>query len=253
MTFLKKYVLKVVAAIFCVLSLQPISANAQTDVVRFETNVGNFDLTLNPTGNPNLEPYVDNLLAYVNSGRYDNTLITRADEGFVIQWGLFQADATTTDELEAIGFSGLSRIEEFEPLIVDADNDGQVDFDTSDLNNVAGTVSFALSALGPNSATSSIFVNLADNSFLLDDLEFVPFAFIEDLTTINAIANLQNEDLSEALNTTPGNLIVSDVPILGQNELVIVQRAFVVPEPATLVGLLTSLAVLASRRRGDKF
>ena len=206
------------------LSLAPVTAKG--NYIQFQTNVGNFNVTLNPTNNPNLQPYVDNFLAYAFSGRYDNTVINRAQEGFVIQWGSFVADVTTTSELEF----GFSSIERFDPVIVDADGNGQVDFDTSALNNTLGTVSFALST-GPNTAAGSIFVNLGDNSGL-DSQGFVPFAVIEDLTVIDTISNLTNLDLRPQIGG--GGLAYSDVPIIDPDEFVIVEQAIVVLEAVDL-------------------
>ncbi len=72
------------------------AAAAQT--MRFETSVGSFDMVLNPTNDPNLQPLVDNLVAYIGLGRYDHTAINRADEGgagtaddLVLQMGGFLA------------------------------------------------------------------------------------------------------------------------------------------------------------------
>ena len=69
---------------------------AQT--VRFDTNVGNIDLTLNPTNNGNLNQHVDNILRYIEAGRYERVVLNRADTGisstdpsddFVLQFGGF--------------------------------------------------------------------------------------------------------------------------------------------------------------------
>lgn len=218
--------------------LSQIPAVIAQNVVHFHTNAGNFVVTLNPTGNSDLQPYVDNFLAYVNSDRYDNTVINRAagsgTEEFVIQWGSYKADVTTTDQL---GIGGFSSIESFDPVIVDADNNGKVDFDTTGLDNTLGTVSFALST-GPNTATSSIFVNLKDNSFLNDEdfhvQGFVPFAVINDLTVINSIASLPTENLASQIGTSSGNFHYADIPIIGEDEFVIVTRATANPEESDL-------------------
>src|SRR3954451_14211251 len=66
-----------------------LSCTADAQTVRFETNVESFDMELNPTHKPGLQDNVDNLLQYVANGRYDNTVINRAEEGFVVQMGGF--------------------------------------------------------------------------------------------------------------------------------------------------------------------
>ena len=194
-----------------------VPATAQT--VRFDTNVGTFDLELNPTGNPNLQGHVDNILAYVDSGRYDLTVINRAAEGFVMQMGGFQL----TDSLELpASFNAFPSVISDAPVIVDADNDGTVDFDVSGLLNTRGTVSLALSS-SANTGTSSFFVNLGTNPSLdAANLRFVPFANVVDMATIDLIMGLPQTDYAQ------GSLAGDDVPTLDENRAVFVERAFVV-------------------------
>lgn len=205
---------------------------AQT--IRFDTNVGTFDMKLNPTGNPNLQGHVDNILAYVESGRYDTTVINRVNEvstggvpDFVLQMGGFQApQLTVPDDFNV--FPGVPR---FDPVVVDEDGDGAIDFDTTGFTNSRGTVSLALSGEGPNSGTSSFFINLNDNPDLDPGGsigEFIPFAEIVNMETVNLI---------QALNTVSipgGGVGSSNIPILEDNHLVFVERAFVVPTPQTM-------------------
>src|SRR5918995_108191 len=81
------------------------SAFAQTaQTVRFMTNVGSFDMVLNPNNDPNLQRLVGNLVAYVGRGRYHFTAVNRAVEGnagtaddFVLQMGGFNAFPTTPE------------------------------------------------------------------------------------------------------------------------------------------------------------
>ena len=196
------------------LAVMPVAAQT----VRFDTNVGNFDLELNPTGNPNLQGHVDNIISYVESGRYDLTVINRAAEGFVMQMGGFQLNDTL--DLPA-AFSEFPSVPSFDPVIVDADNDGAVDFDVSNLLNTRGTVSLALSA-NANTGTSSFFVNVGDNASLdAANLRFVPFATVTDMATIDLILGLPQASLGD------GGLAGSDVPILEGDQLVFVERAFV--------------------------
>jgi len=237
--------------------------SAQT--VRFDTNVGNFDMILNPDSDANLQVLVDNMLAYVEGGLYDNTVINRAVDGddndpsndFVLQMGSFLIDsifpAATADEFTA------NAIERFDPVIVDANGDGQVDFNA--ITNGRGTVSLALSG-PPNTGTSSFFINLGDNSGL-DSQGFVPFARIEDMSTVDLIMQLNNVDVY----SQPGNLTLKDIPLIDNGSLVFIERAFVleglpvaasaglntenVPEPPTLVlavGALMLISVLSRHK-----
>ncbi len=205
------------------------ATSAQT--VRFDTNVGNIDLVLNPTGNTDLQGHVDNMLAYVEAGRYENTVLNRADNGsnpddpsddFVLQFGGF---LTNTRSLPS-SFNDFPAVQAFDPVIVDLDGDGNVDFNREDLTNTRGTVTLALSN-GPNTGTSSFFVSLGDNSFL-DANGFVPFAVVQDMSTVDFILRLNQAALGTDLTT--GN-----IPVLEDNQLVFVERAFVLdPNPVAL-------------------
>lgn len=218
---------------------------AQT--VRFDTNVGNIDLILNPTANPNLKIHVENILNYVESGRYEQVVINRADNGinpndpsddFVMQFGGF-----TTDSPLYTSFNDFNTVPSFDPVIVDVDGDGQVDFNTENLSNLRGTVSLALSN-NPNTGTTSFFANLGDNEFL-NGSGFVPFARIADMSTVDYILSLNQQSEQAA------GLASSNIPVMGANDdmLVYVQRAFVldpnpfVPEPEpSMMELATLLA-----------
>ena len=220
-----------------VLSLLIVSAlTAQT--IRFDTNVGNFDLELNPTGNPNLQPHVDNILAYVNAGRYDLTVINRAHTDFVMQMGGFLAETLTIPN----AFSDFDEVVKFDPVVVDANLDNQVDFDVSSLTNTPGTVSLALSN-SPNTGTSSFFVNLDNNTSLdSDSLRFVPFARISDMATINLIMSLDQH------NYTDGGLAGDNVPVLSGQRMVFVEKAYVLDQP----DVQTTIAAMAQDGSQDE-
>lgn len=206
--------------IFCALAVACVCAtNLSAQTIRFDTNVGTFDMKLNPTGNPFLQGHVDNMIAYVDAGRYDVTVINRAATNFVLQMGGFQAPFLTAPA----SFNAFPSVGAFDPVIVDEDGDRQVDFDLGGLTNNRGTVTLALGANQPNSGTSSFFVNLMDTNTFLDNQGFVPFAIIENMETINLIMALPQVNL----DPTGNNLAAINVPILEDNKLVIIERAFV--------------------------
>jgi cyclophilin family peptidyl-prolyl cis-trans isomerase len=187
-------------------------AGASAQIMRFETSVGSFDMELNPTNDANLKPLVDNMVAYIGLGRYHYTAINRAAENFVLQMGSFLGFPPTTND-----FLGLvQQIHRLNPVVVDVNGDGQVDFGA--LSNTRGTVSLALSSAGPNSGTSSFFINLNDNSGL-DAQGFVPFARIDDMSTIDRIMALNQTNLSG----DPNDLTFSDTPLLENGRLVILK------------------------------
>ncbi len=224
-------------ALAAILAGSATQASAQT--VRFQTSVGAFDMLLNPTNNADLQPHVDNMLANVAAGVYHGTVLNRAVDDFVLQMGSFQTETRQLSEIPQFGFEGTKA---FDPVIVDAlpvnplgeDGDGQVDFDTTNLNNTVGTVSLALSA-NPNTGSASFFVNLTDNTFL-DNQGFVPFAEIPDMTVIDRIMGLDMVDISsDVLNPNnglpqTGSLAYTDVPLDQRGELVVIETATVISD-----------------------
>lgn len=220
------YTLAIVAAL--VGTVLPSKVQAQT--VRFETSVGDFDMVLNPTNNPNLQPLVDNIIAYVGLGRYHYSAINRAadndntdaSDDFVLQMGGFMGFPRTPNLWPQL----MNPVESLDAVVVDGDGDGNVDFDTTGLTNTRGTISLALSAGNVNSGTSSFFINLGDNASL-DAQGFVPFAQVEDMTTIDFILQLMQNDLS-AQAGSPGSLAFIDVPLTEDGKIVVVERVSVV-------------------------
>jgi cyclophilin family peptidyl-prolyl cis-trans isomerase len=92
---------------------------------------------------------VDNFLAYVNAAFYDGTVIHRVSPGFVVQGGGYAApvvDATATTKPANA------------PIALEV-NKG--------LSNTQWTVAMARTS-DPASATSQFFINLVDNSSVLD-------------------------------------------------------------------------------------
>ncbi|MGK0238463.1 MAG: cyclophilin family peptidyl-prolyl cis-trans isomerase [Candidatus Pelagisphaera sp.] len=88
---------------------------------------------------------VANFLSYVDDDSYNNTIIHRSIEGFVIQGGSFTATL---------------------PLVPVPTRDPVVN--EFALSNLRGTLSMAKLADQPDSATSGFFISLADNSTILD-------------------------------------------------------------------------------------
>jgi peptidyl-prolyl cis-trans isomerase A (cyclophilin A) len=242
-------------------------SSAQT--VRFDTNVGNFDMVLNPDNDMNLQMQllVDNMLDYVNTNRYDQTVINRAVDGddsdpsndFVLQMGSFLIDSifppSTSGEFTA------NSVVRDAPVIVDTNGNGIVDEFTPN-PNVRGTVSLALSG-GPNTGTSSFFINLRDNSLGNDALDrrgFVPFAEIVDMTTIDLIMQLNNVDVY----SQPTNPTLSDIPLIDNGSLVFIEKvrvldtstvtsvgasSTVIPEPSSLLLAAGAMLLMASFSR----
>ncbi|CAI08833.1 peptidylprolyl isomerase [Aromatoleum aromaticum] len=107
--------------------------------VKLHTNHGTITLELDSEKAPET---VENFLAYVTAGHYDNTIFHRVIKGFMIQGGGFEP--------------GMVQKPTREPIKNEADNG---------LKNVTGTVAMARTQ-APHSATAQFFINVTDNDFL---------------------------------------------------------------------------------------
>jgi len=107
--------------------------------VSFSTTVGEYILELHRCAAPKT---VDNFLQYVDDGFYDDTLIHRVENGFVIQGGGYDLD-----KKEKPG----------RPPVPNETPNG--------MRNNKGTISMAR-GMDPNGATSQFFINLRDNGSL---------------------------------------------------------------------------------------
>jgi peptidyl-prolyl cis-trans isomerase A (cyclophilin A) len=103
------------------------------------TSMGNFTIELNQERAPLT---VTNILAYVDSGHYTNTLIHRVVASFVIQGGGFNVDYSPKPA----------------PLRVNNESG-------NGLSNVRGTVGLARTA-DPHGGNAQFYVNLNDNAAL---------------------------------------------------------------------------------------
>lgn len=120
---------------------------------------------------------VENFLNYVNDGDYVNTFFHRSVPGFVIQGGGFETTSNTFTDVSQ--FSAIP-------------TDGQIQNEPG-ISNVRGTIAMAKLGGQPDSATSQFFVNLDDNSTILDPVErdaFTVFGQVLDMTVADRIADL---------------------------------------------------------------
>jgi peptidyl-prolyl cis-trans isomerase B (cyclophilin B) len=107
--------------------------------VRLVTNHGNITLELDAEKAPKT---VENFLAYVTAGHYDNTIFHRVIENFMIQGG-----GMTPDMAQKPTGPGIQN---------EAANG---------LKNELGSIAMARTQ-DPHSATAQFFINVADNDFL---------------------------------------------------------------------------------------
>ncbi len=143
-------------------------------MVVFITNYGKITIELFPEEAP---VTVENLLAYVDDGFYDGTIIHRVIPAFVIQGGGFTADMRQKPTRS--------------PIANEAANG---------LKNERGTLSMARTR-DINSATSQFFINLEHNEILdhgVRDFGYAVFAKItEGMDVVDRIAALPT-DANEA-------------------------------------------------------
>ena len=107
--------------------------------VKLHTNHGVITLELDAEKAPLT---VENFVAYVKAGHYDNTIFHRVIDGFMIQGGGFEP--------------GMKQKPTREPIQNEANNG---------LKNEVGTIAMARTQ-APHSATAQFFINIADNAFL---------------------------------------------------------------------------------------
>lgn len=110
-------------------------------VVRFLSNTGFFDVELLDADAPNT---VANFKNYLE--RYEDSIVHRSPEDFVVQGGGFVVDGNTVEAIDT------------DPPIAN-------EFDPAN-SNLEGTLSMALRGGNPNSGDSQWFLNVVDNPFL---------------------------------------------------------------------------------------
>jgi len=181
--------------------------NATDSFVQVSTSMGNFTLELLRDTSPKT---VENFLAYVKSGAYQNAVFHRSVPGFIVQTGGF----TVGSNLPAIPTN---------PPVVNEYN----------RSNLRGTVAMAKLGGDPDSATSQWFVNLADNSTNLDNQNggFTVFARVMDdgMAVGDAIATLPRYDLGGAFTDLPLQNMAEGQESVQLSNLVSITRAIASP------------------------
>ena len=119
--------------------------------VRFDTTKGDFDVRVHPEWAPK---GADRIRELVESGFYDDAIFFRVLAGFVAQFGISGAPE--------VGAEWRNKPIEDDPV---------------EASNTKGRLTFAMA--GPNSRTTQLFINLADNTSL-DDMGFAPVGEVVD-------------------------------------------------------------------------
>lgn len=136
-------------------------------VVEMQTPLGNMYLQLTDAQTPLT---VANFVQYINNGEYTPTIIQRSAPGFVLQGGGTKPDGSNNAPVSSLASE-------------------------AGISNTTGTIAMALSS-GPDSGTNQWFINLGDNSSVLDGSgdggPFTVFGNVIDggMTIANGIAAL---------------------------------------------------------------
>ena len=202
-------------------------STANADVVRFNTNIGSFDVDLFENATPQT---VANFLSYLNNGSYIQSFVHRSEPGFVIQGGgYYTSGAPIVTAAAVINEPGIS--------------------------NLRGTIAMAKIAGDPNSATSQWFFNLSDNIGLdTNNGGFTVFGEVlgNGMNIVDQIGSLDRVDATNGNPQSPfGTVPILDSELLPSltNNLVVITSIVAVPEPSGCCLLLISAIALACRRR----
>jgi len=134
-TLRKQIILLVFILFFSITS----NTQAETTMVKMDTNHGTITLELDADKAPNT---VANFLTYAREGFFDGTIFHRVISNFMIQGGGFTEDMTQKPT--------------HDPIQNEANNG---------LSNVNGSIAMARTG-DPHSATAQFFINVKDNDFL---------------------------------------------------------------------------------------
>ncbi len=201
--------------LLCVICLLGFTASVHAyndgDMVLLNTNYGDIVIDLDYDAAPIT---VKNFEAYVNDGFYNNLVFHRvADDPAVIQAGAWDAEGNPREPTRA-------------PIINESNNG---------LSNVQYTVAMARRGdPDTDSATSQFYINTADNLFLdyvspLDVRYCVFGEVVSGMGVVDDIAQVPRQ------GETPENPVI-------------IERATVIPEPAT-IGLLGLGCLVFVRKR----
>lgn len=212
-------------------SLFFLATSAHATIVEFETSLGNFEVNLFDQYTP---ATVDNFLAYVEDGDYDNTFIHRSVKGFVIQGGGFAFNSSFTAYQEV---KNTPHIDTRPPVL-----------NEPVLSNQRGTIAMAKRGNMPNSATSEWFFNLQDNSANLDNQNdgYTVFGQVSDegMEILEEIAELRIVNLGgltafatlPVLDYSPQDETNKE-PILEENRVIVYRVTVVDNNPDTAADL----------------
>lgn len=218
----------VAVALAATLSALALPAAAQT-MVRFQTPKGPIDIRLTDADTPLT---VANFLGYVRRNQYDSSFFHRLATNFVLQGGGFAWRDAPAPKLSSIATQA--------PVLNEY---------SATRPNVRGTVAMAKVGGNPNSATSQWFVNLKDNTTILNESQnggFTVFgrvttpsmAVVDQLATYSVVTATGCSTTFGASASALGELPLATRPAncdgVNSSNLAMVASARELPAPATL-------------------
>ena len=226
MNRLLRPLLSLVAPVVLLAASLPATAGS---LVRFATNVGEFDVELYDAAMPIT---VANFLTYVNADRYDSTIIHRSTTYNPADIQIVQGGAYL------LSSGSLLPVTTDPPIVLESGT----------ATNVRGTIAMARGS-APASATSQFFFNVQSNPAL--DGNYAVFGNVvgaAGLAAIDAIGAVPVYDVSVQLGAAFTELPLLN-PSLDPSSVVLVQSVNVVPEPTTLALSIAGLTAAAACRR----
>lgn len=160
--------------------------------VTFQTSQGNFTVEIDTERAPKT---AENFLRYVRDGFYDNTLIHRVIDNFIIQGG------------------------GFEPGMIQKTTRGPIPNEAElGLRNERGTIAMARIADEPDSATSQFFINTRDNDILnyggKHEPGYCAFGMVlEGMEVVERIEGVVTHTVGEHQNVPMQEIVVQHVTI----------------------------------------
>lgn len=161
--------------------LGPDQAKAQAPdkyKAKFATSVGDFVVEVTRASAPG---GADRFYNLVKIGFFDETRFFRVMPGFVVQWGIHGAGEPVMSKWRS----------------------ASIPDDAVKESNLEGTITFATS--GPNSRSTQVFINLADNKNL-DGMGFAPFGkVVEGLDVVKKIHSGYGQTANQGRIQSEGN------------------------------------------------
>jgi len=202
----KKLLFLALACAVCLPAAAQTPPTTTNSAVRFrvtygETWLGDIDIELFDADKP---VTVSNFLAYVQSGKYNNTLLHRCDPGFVLQGGGWSISNPRFD----FPFQSVTRVSQF-PAITNELSAGT--FRT----NAAGTIAMAREGTDLNSARNEWFFNLVNNSPHLDTNAggYVVFGRVTNSVGLNILNSFNTLPTANIINMTSAVYQASCAPV----------------------------------------